>query len=233
MQYVRHSTAADPDSLEAMSDKDLKAKLLSLKKWEKLDIKQIAAEQEVLFIDQHYCNDNLKACEVDEDEGFRDENFKLKPQEIIKKNDSKRFTLKEAEREWGETKEQERFRLENNKIALQEIQNKIERRKYLEMTKDIKYNDPEDDADFKVKQEFRFTVAFGFGFITLMFLAFACGYLLGKKVFNLNETNSLILSLIMGMGTIILETILFVIRMEKMDAQSRVKEQRSNSNKRD
>ena len=152
----------------------------------------------------------------------------MKPQEIIKKNDGKRFSLKEAEREYGETKEQERFRLENNKIALEEIKNKIERRKYLEMTKDIKYNDPEDDADFKAKQEFRFTLAFGFGFITLMFLAFACGYLLGKKVFNLNETNSLILSLVVGMGTIILETILFVIRMEKMDAQSRVKDQRSN-----
>ena len=67
-------------------------------------------------------------------------------------------------------------------------------------------------------------MAFGFGFITLMFLSFICGYLLGKKVFGLDETNSLILSLIVGMGTIILETILFVIRMEKMDAQTRFRE---------
>lgn len=51
MQYVRHSTARDPDSLEALNDKDLEAKLESLRKWEKLDIKQIAAEQELLFID--------------------------------------------------------------------------------------------------------------------------------------------------------------------------------------
>jgi membrane protein DedA with SNARE-associated domain len=92
------------------------------------------------------------------------------------------------------------------------------------MTKDIRCNDPEDDHELKAKQEFRFTLAFGFGFITLMFLAFACGYLLGKKVFNLSETGSLILSLVVGMSTIILETILFVIRMEKMDAQSRKKE---------
>jgi hypothetical protein len=54
-----------------------------------------------------------------------------------------------------------------------------------------------------------------------MFLAFACGYALGKKVFGMNETNSLILSLVVGMGTIILETILFVIRMEKMDDHAR------------
>jgi hypothetical protein len=92
------------------------------------------------------------------------------------------------------------------------------------MTKDIRYNDPEDDTEFKAKQEFRFTIAFGFGFITLMFLSFACGYLLGKKVFDLSETNSLILSLVVGMGTIILETILFVIRMEKLDSNNRVKE---------
>ena len=43
-------------------------------------------------------------------------------------------------------------------------------------------------------------------------------------MFGLDETNSLILSLIVGMGTIILETILFVIRMEKMDAQTRFRE---------
>ena len=60
-------------------------------------------------------------------------------------------------------------------------------------------------------------MAFGFGFITLMFLSFACGYLLGTKIFNLSETNALILSLVVGISTIIIETILFVIRMEKMD----------------
>lgn len=85
------------------------------------------------------------------------------------------------------------------------------------MTKDIKFNDPDDDDDFKAKQEFRFTLAFGFGFITLMFLAFICGYFLGKKIFNLSETGSLILSLVVGIGTIIMETVLFVIRMEKLD----------------
>lgn len=106
-------------------------------------------------------------------------------------------------------------------MALEEIRNRIERRQYIEMTRDIRMNDPDDDHEMKSKQEFRFTLAFGFGFISLMFLAFGCGYALGKKVFGLSETNSLILSLIVGMGTIILETVLFVIRMEKMDSASR------------
>jgi hypothetical protein len=84
--------------------------------------------------------------------------------------------------------------------------------------------DPEDDLEGKAKQEFRFTIAFGFGFISLMFLSFICGYFLGSKILGLNETQSLILSLIVGMGTIILETVLFVIRMEKLDAMSRKSE---------
>ena len=106
---------------------------------------------------------------------------------------------------------------------MEEIKNRVERKKYLEMTKDLRFLDPEDDHEMKAKQEFRFTLAFGFGFITLMFLAFICGYLMGKKVFGLNETGSLVLSLIVGMGTIILETVLFVIRMEKLESQNRRK----------
>jgi hypothetical protein len=113
--------------------------------------------------------------------------------------------------------------LASNEVTFEEIKNRIERKKYQEMTKDIKYNDPEDDEDIKQKQQFRFTLAFGFGFITLMFLAFACGYLLGKKVFNLSETGSLVLSLVVGIGTIIMETVLFVIRMEKLDRADRMK----------
>ena len=64
-------------------------------------------------------------------------------------------------------------------------------------------------------------MAFGFGFISLMFLAFVCGYFIGKKILNLNETGSLITSLVIGIGTIIVETILFVIRMEKLESQER------------
>jgi len=50
-----------------------------------------------------------------------------------------------------------------------------------------------------------------------MFLSFICGYFLGKHIVGLSETNSLIMSLVMGISTIILETILFLIRLDKMD----------------
>jgi len=110
------------------------------------------------------------------------------------------------------------MRIESNKVMLEEAKNRADRRKYKEMTKDLKFLDQEDDTDAKEKQAFRFTMAFGFGFITLMFLAFVCGYFMGKKVMGLSETGSLIMSLVVGIGTIIIETILFVIRMEKLES---------------
>jgi hypothetical protein len=54
-----------------------------------------------------------------------------------------------------------------------------------------------------------------------MFLSFVCGYFLGKKIFNLSETGSLIMSLGVGIGTIVMETVLFVIRMEKLEKAER------------
>ena len=96
------------------------------------------------------------------------------------------------------------------------------------MTKDMKYVDPNDDYELKEKQEFRFTLAFGFGFISLMFMSFICGYFLGKKIFGLSETGSLIMSLVIGIGTIIMETVLFLIRMEKLDNQDRLRKSKSN-----
>lgn len=104
---------------------------------------------------------------------------------------------------------------------MEAIKNRIETKKYQEMTKDLKFMDPDDDDDVKAKQEFRFTLAFGFGFISLMFLAFVCGYFLGKKILGMSETGSLIMSLVVGISTIIVETILFVIRMEKLEAHYR------------
>lgn len=188
-------------------------------------------------MDQHFCNDNLKKSmgkveqresdeeEIDEDGRpvFKDETFIVKPEQIINENDKKKKSLKEMEKDFGEEVDRKQARLESNKVALDEIKNRIERKKYQEMTKDLKFNDPEDDTELKEKQQFRFTLAFGFGFISLMFLAFVCGYFLGKKILNLSETGSLIMSLGVGIGTIVMETVLFVIRMEKLEKAERQK----------
>jgi len=51
-----------------------------------------------------------------------------------------------------------------------------------------------------------------------MFLAFLCGYCLGKVILGWSETSSLILSLVIGIGTLVMEATLFIIKMEKLDA---------------
>ena len=52
-----------------------------------------------------------------------------------------------------------------------------------------------------------------------MFLSFACGYLLGKHILGYSETESMVLSLIMGIGSIILETVLFILKMERLERE--------------
>ena len=44
---------------------------------------------------------------------------------------------------------------------------------------------------------------------------------MGKHFFGLSETSSLILSLVVGISSIIVETILFIIKMEKLEAADR------------
>jgi hypothetical protein len=51
----------------------------------------------------------------------------------------------------------------------------------------------------------------------MMFLGFLSGYFLGKYGLEWDHTSSLILSIIVGSGTMIGETILLVIRMNKME----------------
>lgn len=47
-------------SLEAMTDSELEKKVLELSKWKDLEARQLAASEEIVFCDQHFCNDNLR-----------------------------------------------------------------------------------------------------------------------------------------------------------------------------
>lgn len=51
----------------------------------------------------------------------------------------------------------------------------------------------------------------------MMFLGFLSGYFLGVYGFEWDHTSSLVLSIIVGSGTVIGETILLVIRMNNME----------------
>ena len=69
---------------------------------------------------------------------------------------------------------------------LEEIKGRVERRQYDKITEKLKMHGPNDDQEMLDKQKFRFTLAYGYGFISLMFIAFVCGYCLGKFIFELN-----------------------------------------------
>eukprot|EP00347_Sterkiella_histriomuscorum_P005285 403357183 len=192
------------------SFEELEEEIKVLSQYESLDIKGLTENTEIVFQEEHVCNDNLKIRYVDE--AF------MKPEEIIEENQKTMVTLKDCEKLYSEDPDVKKAREESHQIVLEEIKNRVEKKKYREMTKSLRGGDQaEQEYDIHQKQEARFTLAFGFGFITLMFLSFVCGYFLGTHIFQLSQTNSLILSLVVGISTIIMETILFVIRMEKMD----------------
>eukprot|EP00343_Euplotes_focardii_P011421 CAMPEP_0205830898 /NCGR_PEP_ID=MMETSP0206-20130828/42446_1 /ASSEMBLY_ACC=CAM_ASM_000279 /TAXON_ID=36767 /ORGANISM="Euplotes focardii, Strain TN1" /LENGTH=98 /DNA_ID=CAMNT_0053134983 /DNA_START=80 /DNA_END=373 /DNA_ORIENTATION=- len=73
-------------------------------------------------------------------------------------------------------------------------------------------------------QQYHESLAFGTSFISLMFLGFAMGYYLGKYFFQLPDIQCLILSLVIGILTIILETVLYIVKVEKIEAAERKKE---------
>ena len=60
-------------------------------------------------------------------------------------------------------------------------------------------------------------MTYGFGFISMMFLGFFSGFVLGKYGFDMSYENSLILSLVIGIVTIMVEAILMIYRIHKMD----------------
>ena len=117
-----------PSHLSSLSDEELGKLVAELKEYEGLEIKTIVATAEIVFCDQHFCNDNLRQTqkvaatvpksgkakrkakdsdeEFSEDQGFddngkpifKDETFKVKPDVIIAKNEKSKKTLKELEK---------------------------------------------------------------------------------------------------------------------------------------
>ena len=66
-----------------------------------------------------------------------------------------------------------------------------------------------------------------------MFLGFALGFYLGKYIFLLKDIHCYILSIIVGVGTMILETVLYIIKVEKIEGDERKKDVKTNLHKLD
>jgi hypothetical protein len=78
----------------------------------------------------------------------------------------------------------------------------------------------------KAKEEYNFVMAFGFGFITLTFMGFLTGYCLGKYVMELSNEHSLILSLVTGICTLIMEMTLMIFRLQKWEQKNALDKKR-------
>mmetsp|Transcript_39637 Transcript_39637/g.60692 ORF Transcript_39637/g.60692 Transcript_39637/m.60692 type:complete len:97 (+) Transcript_39637:816-1106(+) len=64
-------------------------------------------------------------------------------------------------------------------------------------------------------------IMYGFGFITLMFLGFLSGYMLGSHILGLSHQNSLILSIIIGTFTLFFEAGLMIFRLYKSEKDNK------------
>lgn len=69
-------------------------------------------------------------------------------------------------------------------------------------------------------------MAFGFGFITLTFMGFLTGFCMGKYVLEISTEHSLILSLVTGIATLIMEMVLMIVRLQKWEAKNAMDKKR-------
>jgi len=76
--------------------------------------------------------------------------------------------------------------------------------------------------------DFRFMMAFGVGFITVMFLGFLTGFCIGRYILEWNENDSLLLSLGTGIPTLFMEAILMMIRLEKWERKREAERKKQN-----
>ena len=68
--------------------------------------------------------------------------------------------------------------------------------------------------------DIRFVLAYGVGFITLTFLGFLSGFMVGRYFLRYDVRDSLIVSIAIGTATLIMETILMVLRIQRMEGEA-------------
>lgn len=124
--------------------------------------------------------------------------------------------VKETIDEWKEKESKREKTIEEKEDEKQHeremnmIRNRVERKKYNKLTR----GDEDTKQGAQVK-EFSDSLAFGWSFISLMFLGFVTGYYLGKYVMMLEDELCYVCSIVVGILTMVMETILYIIKVEK------------------
>ncbi|CAI2379645.1 unnamed protein product [Moneuplotes crassus] len=184
-----------------------------LKELSTLTLREIVERSQVLFIDTHFCNQNLK---------FEDE--VKEPEKITKKQEENTDNFKELKEKFEKKYPLTEDEIKKHEKLMFNVRNRVERRKYNKMVGDNEYGEGHVRGEM---QNYHQSLAFGSSFITLMFLGFAMGYYVGKYFFQLPDIQCYILSMVVGIGTLILETILYIVKVEKIEGDQRKKENKA------
>ena len=216
-------------SIEKMTEKEVKEKekrLEELKEYAEKQGPELGKTSEMMLsMQNHFCNIGLKLALKGPNKGIQRKNPKtgmvhlLKTsQDIVDFNEASQTTLIEQNKINPETEEQRAIREKENAEVIKKCKEKAERRKYHELTGKIAGFDNQEMMEKRHnKQETQFTLTFGFGFITLMFLGFVSGYFLGRRIFGLDPLPSIFVSLFVGIVTLLVEMVLMIFRIQKLE----------------
>ena len=186
---------------------------------------ELGRQAEMLMTQNHMCNIGIKAGLVSPDKGIKMKDPKTGMIHIIKSaedvitfNESSKTTLVEQNKINPETPEQRAKREKENAVTVKRCKEYVERKKYNELTANIAGFENKGEVEKRhAKQESQFTMMFGFGFITMMFLGFVSGYFVGTKILEWDPLPSMFMSLFVGIVTLLVEAFLMIFRIQKLD----------------
>lgn len=139
-------------------------------------------------------------------------------QDVIAFHTDSLLSLDQLNKRNQESKKAEKARLEENAKNLESIRASLSKKEYDRITGTIGgFNNQSALMKREEMADFRFMMAFGFGFISIMFLGFLTGYFIGKVILSWDENKSLLLALGTGIPTLFLEAILMMFRLEKWE----------------
>lgn len=205
----------------------LKRRLAELNKFKDATTEELGKKSEIVMAREHICNNNLKidGTKADKYMIWKHPDPKVKKefqirtfQDVIDFHQSCLVSLTDVNGRNQESESARAKRLAENEANLEQIRIRAARREYDKSVSSIAGFD--NKSSLKKREEmadFRFMMAFGVGFITIMFLGFLTGFCIGKFVLAWEETESLYLSLITGIPTLFVEAFLMIIRLHKWE----------------
>lgn len=212
------------DLMSADEIKDVEKELAELKEFEETEAVALGKKSEMLFtMQEHRCNVRIKQGLEQDKKGLQLKNPKTgmvhiikSAEDIVEFNQASLTTLTETVEKNPEDPEVKAKREKENAITVKKCKEKNERRKYLAMTSNIAgFANASDLERRHDMQDTRFALTFGLGFITVMFLGFLSGYLIARRVLGWEQIDSLLLSLAIGITTLITEMLLMIFRIDK------------------